>query len=1554
MVEKTVHYKLRKKKKQWVAVGITVVSGVFFVTTLNSQSVQAAEVDQTSNTTIDATLQAASSGIAEATSGASATEQQATAPTTQATESSAAQTTTTTASPAVSEQATPQNEPATVAPNTQTEQTASTQVIVPTTGSATAADPSETTQSTQPAEPIQTVQPQPTTGSSVEVPANDTVTARTNPTPAPVTEQPTAQTPTVTNEAQMPAVPTQPQPAASTTTTEPTSSAVTTATTDKTTTSSADSTATTPVAPSAVSTTNESTAQTVVPNQSNAEVEPTPTTQAVQNQNPVTTVTSNQTDTAPTDSAVVAKTTTSESEPTEATPAQSDALQLADLELAAVASANEVPGSPQFNISNTAAMQWSYTHPALNQVNGAKAWQGSDYANQIAMDAKGQDTATGQAYIDEWMPDYAFQYVLWDSAYADKYATINDFRDNFTKNDLAQLQDLSSNAAKQITGSGSYQQVTTYYNALMAMYSLEGLQNAKGLKTLSIAPTYEANALRWGTATKNGNLFDISALKNLNQLQTVNLPMFSIDNVSALAEKPDLTQLNLSYNQIADISPLQTNRNPALKASYKNQHLLLQPIVLKDGATTFETPSFIVKDLNAQNVPVAPYNGKGTYASPYPSNADGSSVNQTTVGWENILTPDDTHYGAFTVNWVDPSSDFTGWFIQPYEYKQGIGNVKVNYQLLQADGKQITIAPGSVLAGDLGKSFDLTGDPVTDKTLNSFLSQSNYHLLGVTDEGKYVIYTGQAGSQPVILDGTGQLKDLATKQADLVSHVGKFGDTTPTYTFILVKDWNVNVKYGVIDPNSTPQNPTDLPKNTPVVENGTTVPDQTITGNLSNQIAVGDLVNDYPDLTIKEILTSNDGKVWTKLATGTTEIPFIDSNQTVYVLYTQAGYAQVKVVDKTTNQELTLITNATDPSLKGEAGTQSTFDKDAAIKDYLAKGYQFDSDDFAQGVVLSTDATKPNNYTIYLTHKMQTSTVQNNYVVNFTGADDRTPQPETTTLTWQAVKDLVSGQTTYTPSKSSVTFQVPTIDGYTPDQTQVNFTPAQSSTQPTDEQATVTYKKDAPVIQTGTVTYYYQDAAGNELLQPATFSGDVGVTYPDRVAQITGYHLQSVTGNRTGQITKDPITVTYIYAKDSQPESQKGQVTVAYHDETGQALLPNQVITGNVGDPYTTDQATISGYHFVRVTGNPNGTITKDPIDVTYVYAQDAPEAAQGTVVVHYQDEAGQRLLADQILDGKVGATYSTQAATIANYRLARVNGDATGTYTKDPIEVTYIYTPDKRPDISKGTVTVHYQDQNGTALQPVVVITGNVGDDYTTAMKTIAGYHLKNILGEASGQIATQPLDVTYVYQADVPATNQGTVVIHYHDNTGNPILPDQTITGIVGGGYTVKEQPITGYVLTKVTGALTGTLTDTPIEITFSYAKTNPAQPVVPDTPKGNPTTPVVPKAPAGHVMPTTETPQVTTNVATPLTTTPATEKGNTVSAPTPVQSNKASVEATPATTPVDQVLTGQQAEKQLAAGEKTYPQTGEKTNHFGLLGAMLVGLAGLFGIERKKKEE
>ncbi|WP_251867798.1 MBG domain-containing protein [Enterococcus malodoratus] len=45
---------------------------------------------------------------------------------------------------------------------------------------------------------------------------------------------------------------------------------------------------------------------------------------------------------------------------------------------------------------------------------------------------------------------------------------------------------------------------------------------------------------------------------------------------------------------------------------------------------------------------------------------------------------------------------------------------------------------------------------------------------------------------------------------------------------------------------------------------------------------------------------------------------------------------------------------------------------------------------------------------------------------------------------------------------------------------------------------------------------------------------------------------------------------------------------------------------------------------------------------------------------------------------------------------------------------------------------------------------------------------------------------------------------------------------------------------------------------------------------------------------------------------------------------------------------------SEQVAKTSEKVYPQTGEKENHFGLLGALIVGIAGLFGLARNKKED
>lgn len=71
-----------------------------------------------------------------------------------------------------------------------------------------------------------------------------------------------------------------------------------------------------------------------------------------------------------------------------------------------------------------------------------------------------------------------------------------------------------------------------------------------------------------------------------------------------------------------------------------------------------------------------------------------------------------------------------------------------------------------------------------------------------------------------------------------------------------------------------------------------------------------------------------------------------------------------------------------------------------------------------------------------------------------------------------------------------------------------------------------------------------------------------------------------------------------------------GDVTVKYVDEAAPTveIATGVVFSGNVGDPYTSEQKTIDGYTFKEVQGSASGTITEAAQTVTYVYTKDAGE----------------------------------------------------------------------------------------------------------------------------------------------------------------------------------------------------------------------------------------------------------------------------------------------------------------------------------------------------------
>ena len=71
-------------------------------------------------------------------------------------------------------------------------------------------------------------------------------------------------------------------------------------------------------------------------------------------------------------------------------------------------------------------------------------------------------------------------------------------------------------------------------------------------------------------------------------------------------------------------------------------------------------------------------------------------------------------------------------------------------------------------------------------------------------------------------------------------------------------------------------------------------------------------------------------------------------------------------------------------------------------------------------------------------------------------------------------------------------------------------------------------------------------------------------------------------------------------------------------------------------------------------------------------------------------------------------------------------------------------------PDTDKvkaADVTVHYKDEFGNTISSDQILSGYVGDIYTTEAKNIFGYTLKTRPDNATGFFSTFPQDVTYIY---------------------------------------------------------------------------------------------------------------------------------------------------------------------------------------------------------------
>ncbi|EAC3449142.1 MucBP domain-containing protein [Listeria monocytogenes] len=340
---------------------------------------------------------------------------------------------------------------------------------------------------------------------------------------------------------------------------------------------------------------------------------------------------------------------------------------------------------------------------------------------------------------------------------------------------------------------------------------------------------------------------------------------------------------------------------------------------------------------------------------------------------------------------------------------------------------------------------------------------------------------------------------------------------------------------------------------------------------------------------------------------------------------------------------------------------------------------------------------------------------------------------------------------------------------------------------------------------------YYDDGTSNNILTNgvATATGNGYITIKSTL---------STNSNPFAKV-QVPITVT--------PPVKGGDVTVQYKDTTGAVLAGSTTLFGNVGENYTTTAKTIDGYSLTTTPANANGTFSTNPQTVTYTYTKD-PIAQP--VTVNYIDTDGKTIAPTETLSGNIGENYTTTAKTIQGYTLTTTPANAKGTFSTEAQIINYIY--EKNPDLAQ-PITVDYRSSTGQKIAKSEVLTGNIGESYSTQPKTIDGYTLTTTPPNAKGTFTTNAQTVTYVYTPI--AISALPVTVNYLDENGKEIADSVVLNGHVGEAYNTLAKEIDGYTLIKTPTNANGVFSAEAQSIDYLYRKNKPV--VIVNPPIKNP---------------------------------------------------------------------------------------------------------------------
>ena len=219
-------------------------------------------------------------------------------------------------------------------------------------------------------------------------------------------------------------------------------------------------------------------------------------------------------------------------------------------------------------------------------------------------------------------------------------------------------------------------------------------------------------------------------------------------------------------------------------------------------------------------------------------------------------------------------------------------------------------------------------------------------------------------------------------------------------------------------------------------------------------------------------------------------------------------------------------------------------------------------------------------------------------------------------------------------------------------------------------------------------------------------AGDNGKTSdPINTRNIYGYTINSIFVNNDKQSSTDKVAVTFT--------DQEQDVYFVYDRATGKPITVNYL-------------------YFVDEKGDTKPILDKDNKPMT--------EKVDGVLYGDQKD-----------IIPKPVPGYTIKQIIIDGVKQPGTDKATVG-YSEKKQTVDFIYTKNQNNNnetnkVKAADVTVHYKDEFGNTIAPDEILSGYVGDGYTTGAKNISGYTLKTRPDNATGFFSTFPQDVTYIY---------------------------------------------------------------------------------------------------------------------------------------------------------------------------------------------------------------